>query len=154
MNMTHEEQNSGTVRRSWHPMFVHMPLAMWILAPATDLAYLFSGQSFWWRSGFWLICASLVSAIPAAITGFAEAVRVHNTHPAMRTLNRHMLLMMAAFTLHGIALVFRYADEPDTSSLILVCSLSFSGALLTIIGGHLGGTLVFNFGMGRYKDAT
>ncbi len=135
-----------------HPMLVHLPIAVWILVPITDLMYLLRHESFWWESGFWLLLVGTVAALPAIITGFMEAIPLEKTHPATDSVNRHMILMALTWIVFSSALIPHRGEHPTEKAMWLGFILSCSGAVLTVVGGHIGAKLVYQFGVGHRKN--
>lgn len=92
----------------------------------------------------------MLFALPTIATGFLDYVKVSSGTPLRRTVNMHMVAMLTAFVLYGIT-VLQIADAPwrfeagevgTTGGLLALGSL----AALTI-GGWIGGTITFVYGM-------
>ena len=94
------------MRHPLHPALVHFPVACWSLASASDLASLHYGQPAWWLAGV-LMTIGLACAIPAMLAGFFELRRIANDSPAMIDANRHMGMVLAAFSLYACSLLLR-----------------------------------------------
>ena len=130
-----------------HPALVHFPIACWSLATAADLASLLWGKPAWMLAGV-LLLVGTVTAIAAMATGFVELLKVDADHPATRDLNRHMLFVMAAWSLYAASLFLRLQGttltEPDAVDLIL----SVAGFACLCVAGWFGGKLVYGHGLG------
>jgi uncharacterized membrane protein len=66
---------------------------------------------------------------------------------ARRTANAHALTMVTVTVLVAVNIIVRaaaYWDEPSTP--VLALCLSLVAAVLTVLGGTLGGTLAFDYG--------
>ena len=131
-----------------HPMFVHLPIGLWILVPIADLIYLISKNDAWWNFGFWLLCASTIGGLLTVITGFVDALSLKKEHVGASTVNHHMLFMTSAWIIFAVALIFHNGQHPNESQLIVSLCLSVTGLFTTIVGGHLGAQLVYQFGVG------
>ncbi len=73
-----------------HPMLVHLPIALWVLATACDGLTLVGVVQAWPLA--WLCLAvGLVAALPAMAAGLADYAGLAES--AVPTANRHMTLM-------------------------------------------------------------
>ena len=87
-------------------------------------------------------------SVVAALTGFWDWLR--STEPgtqARRTANAHAVTMVTVTLLVAVGIAVRavsFWDEPSTP--LLALCLSIAAALLTGVGGALGGTMVFDYG--------
>lgn len=135
-----------------HPALVHFPVACWSLAVAADFAGLWMGESAWrWSAG--LLTVGCVMALAAMLTGMFELSRVPDGS-AMRTVWWHMGAMLVASVLFGTRLLLGLDGTrplvPDTLSLVL----DVGGFMCLMIGGWLGGRLVYHHGVGRAGNST
>lgn len=135
------------MRHPLHPALVHFPIACWSLATAADLASLYLGQPAWWLAGV-LMTIGLALSVPAMIAGFMELMRLPDDSPAIKDVNRHMIMVMAAFSLYLASLLIRV----DTMTLqppgMLAITLSVAGFVCLGIAGWLGGKLVYGHRLG------
>jgi uncharacterized membrane protein len=94
-----------------------------------------------------LIGGALVSVF-TALTGFWDWLKsTQKGTQARRTANAHAVTMVTVtlIVLAGIAVrVFAFWDEPSTPGWALVFTVL--AATLTVIGGTMGGSLVFDYG--------
>lgn len=130
-----------------HPALVHFPIACWSLATAADVASLWWGKPAWMLAGVLLLVGTL-TALAAMATGFLELVKVDAQHPATRDLNRHMLLVMAAWCLYAASLFLRLQGATLTRPGLLDLGLSAAGFVVLGIAGWFGGKLVYGHGVG------
>ncbi|HET9032897.1 MAG TPA: DUF2231 domain-containing protein [Dokdonella sp.] len=135
------------MRHPLHPALVHFPIACWSLASAADLASLFLGQPAWWLAGV-LMTIGLTLAIPAMIAGFTELMRLPEDNPAIRDVNRHMIMVMAAFSLYLASLLMRVEGMTLHAPGLLAMALSLAGFVCLGIAGWLGGKLVYGHRLG------
>ena len=136
-----------------HPPLTDVPVGAYVLAAAFDVASAVGGPSASWSqdlfraASFALIGGAVVSVL-AAVTGLWDWWK--STSPgtqARRTANAHAWTMVTVTVLVLVAVAVRTAvawDEPATPGPALVLSLVV--AVLTFVGGTLGGTLVFDYG--------
>ena len=130
------------MRHPLHPALVHFPIACWSLASAADLASLHFGQPAWWLAGV-LMSIGLICAIPAMFAGFRELARVADDSPAITDINRHMIMVMAAFSLYLASLLMRLDGLNLQAPGALAISLSLMGFVCLGMAGWLGGKLVY-----------
>jgi uncharacterized membrane protein len=135
-----------------HPALVHFPIACWSLATVADVASLTLGKPAWMLSGV-LLAIGTVAALAAMATGFIELLKVDADHPATADLNRHMLLVMAAWSAYAASLFLRLdgraLGQPDAFAL----GLSFIGFVVLCVAGWFGGKLVYGYGLGVDRHA-
>lgn len=135
------------MRHPLHPALVHFPIACWSLASAADLASLHYGQPAWWLAGALLVIA-LVFAIPAMIAGFMELMRLPEDSAAIKDVNRHMIMVMAAFSLYLASLLLRVDAMTLHAPDLLAIALSLGGFVCLGVAGWLGGKLVYGHRLG------
>jgi uncharacterized membrane protein len=124
-----------------------------MLAAAFDVISFVGGDDESWARDFYraasfvLIGGAAVSVF-AAMTGFWDWFRsTTKGTQARRTANAHALTMVTVTGLVAVGilvLALAYWDEPSTP-LVALC-LSVAAAVLTLIGGTIGGTLAFDYG--------
>jgi uncharacterized membrane protein len=93
------------------------------------------------------LIVGLVLGAGAALTGFADWVRIQRGTPLFRTATAHMVAMLFATAFFLIAIGAGYGDGSDgviTDGALILTLIGFG--LLTF-GGWLGGTVVFHYGM-------
>ena len=98
--------------------------------------------------GWWLALAfALLATIPTAITGFADWLRLDSGTPLWRTATAHMISMLLASAVFLAAVVAGKgsfdAGNVETGPYVL----TLAGYVLLVVGGWLGGRLVFVHGM-------
>lgn len=135
------------MRHPVHPALVHFPIASWSLASAADLASLYLGQPAWWLAGV-LMTIGLVTAIPAMAAGFMELMRLPEDSAAIKDVNRHMIMVMAAFAMYLGSLLLRVDAMSLHAPGMLAIALSLAGFVCLGIAGWLGGKLVYGHRLG------
>lgn len=135
-----------------HPAVVHFPLALLATSLGFDLVGLVTHEGLWWAIAFWNIAAGLALGVVAATAGLIDSARVTGDSPASRVLNRHQLCMLAALGCYGGALLVRAgAGAPTGSRLAGTLAIEAVGLGLLLLGGYLGGELVYRHGVGHIQ---
>lgn len=135
------------MRHPLHPALVHFPIASWSLASAADLASLSLGQPAWWLAGV-LMTIGLVTAIPAMAAGFMELMRLPEDSAAIKDVNRHMTMVMTAFSMYLVSLLLRVDAMSLHAPGTLAIALSLAGFVCLGVAGWLGGKLVYGHRVG------
>ena len=135
-----------------HPPLTDVPVGAYLLAGGFDLISAIGHDEVWARdfyraASFALIAGAGVSVL-AALTGFWDWLRsTEKGTQARRSVNAHALTMVTVtvLVLAGIAVrAFAYWDETSTTGVALAFTLA--AAVLTFVGGTLGGSLVYDYG--------
>jgi uncharacterized membrane protein len=133
-----------------HPALVHFPVACWVLAPACDAAWLYTGDPFWATAALWLTGAGVALALVAAVAGMMDLAALQGRDDALRTAGRHVLFMSVALTAAIASLIGRLAEAPpEVLGLPWFVLAGAVAALATLTGGWFGGRLVYTHGAGR-----
>jgi uncharacterized membrane protein len=93
------------------------------------------------------LIVGLVVSAPTALTGFADWVRIQRGTPLFRTATAHMVAMLFATALFLISIGAGYSDGMDGALPDGAFILTLVGFGLLTVGGWLGGTVVFHYGM-------
>ena len=93
-----------------------------------------------------LIVGLIVSA-PTALTGFADWLQIERGTSLWRTATAHMIAMVTATVFFLIAIGAGYSDGIDGVVTDGAFILTLIGFFLLTVGGWLGGTIVFHYGM-------
>jgi uncharacterized membrane protein len=134
-----------------HPMLVHFPIAFWTAGSACDALTLLGVRGAW-PFGWYALAAGCAMALPVAVAGLLDIARLDDA--AARVANRHMLAMVSALAAYSGALLTRsHGCAPLPEPELAPVALGALGFVLLAIGGHLGASLVYRHGAGRYKDA-
>lgn len=132
-------------------MLVHFPIAFWTAGSACDALALLGVRGAW-PFGWYALAAGVAAALPAAVAGLLDIVSLDDD--AARVASRHMLLMVSALTAYFAALLTRsHGLEPVPDPSLATVAFSGVGFALMALGGHLGASLVYRHGAGRYKGA-
>ena len=93
------------------------------------------------------LIVGLVVSVPTALTGFADWVRITRGTPLFRTATAHMIAMLLATAVFLVAIGAGYGDGMDGAVPDGAFILTLAGFGLLTVGGWLGGTVVFHYGM-------
>lgn len=129
-----------------HPILVTLPIGLFVAALATDIAYIADGSPGWAVASRWLLGGGLVTALLAALAGFADFAGNSNIR-ALRDAWLHMFANLSVVLVEGINLILRLPDPAVAGSFGII--LSAAAALVLLFSGWKGGELVFRHGVGR-----
>jgi uncharacterized membrane protein len=129
-----------------HPALVPFPIAFFIGAFLTDLAFLKTGDPFWARASLWLIAAGLVGAALAAVAGLTDFLGDRRIR-ALRDAWLHMIGNVTVVLIEVVNFVLRCNDP---ASALPSPGVYLSGAAFLLLGftGWKGGELVFRHRVG------
>jgi uncharacterized membrane protein len=128
-----------------HPALAHFPLALWLAAVLWDAVGWWRGEPLWGQMSYWCLALGLAAALPTAATGFIEFLSLRSDEPALGTATAHMLVMLTASGLFGGSWLVRAMGGAASWAI----ALAATGAAVVLVGGWLGGTLVYRYGLGR-----
>ncbi|RUO25944.1 hypothetical protein CWE09_04250 [Aliidiomarina minuta] len=136
-----------------HPVLIHFPIAALLMLLASDIAFVFTHDTFWARAGFWL---AAVGTVGGAVSGLAGAIDLFTVARIRRLVTAwaHGILAVMLLSLAAFNFMLRL---DDMSAYIMPWGLYMS--LLTFalvnITGFLGGQLVYEYGVGvDIREAT
>lgn len=139
-------------RHPIHPMVVPFPIAFLLGVVATDLMYLFTGDTFWGRASLWLVGAGTAIGLVAGLIGTLELLLIRDIrHRAAGWSHFVMAVMLLAV---GFINWLSRLEDPLAAIAAGGLYLSLLGAALVAMSGWLGGELVFehHIGLGKHKD--
>jgi uncharacterized membrane protein len=142
----------GWAGKPLHPPLTDVPIGAYTLAAAFDLISAIGHNREWardfYRAGSFALIGGAAVSVFTALTGFWDWLKsTERGTQARRTANAHGLTMVAVtlFVLAGIAVrVGGFWDEPATPGIVL--ALTLAAALLTVVGGTIGGSLAYDYG--------
>lgn len=130
-----------------HPMIVPFPIAFFLSALATDIAYLSTESLMWANVSMWLLGAGLASALLAAVLGLADFLgerRVRRIRQAWMHMGANVLTVVLAAGNFALRAAQGPADAISPGGITLSVLV---GALL-VFSGWLGGELVYRHHVG------
>lgn len=117
---------------------------------AADVVGALGVEGAWWTIGFWTLAGGLAVGALAALAGLADFVALERDHPATRPSLYHLAATGTALVLFlGSLLVREGPRTPAGSREAWVLLLSGAGLVALLIGGWLGGQLVYRHGVGQ-----
>jgi uncharacterized membrane protein len=131
-----------------HPPLTDFPIALLSISVVWDMVGLFSADPVWRTMALWCLIAGMAAVIPTAMTGLVDFVAVPEGRPVNLAI-WHMSVMLTASGFFGGSLIVRlepHALAPHRATLAL--GLSLFGLVLLMVGGWIGGELVFGHGVG------
>jgi uncharacterized membrane protein len=129
-----------------HPMAVPFPIAAFVGALATDIAFANTGNAFWAEASQWLLGVGVVMALLAALGGFIDFfgdARIRALPPAWR----HMIGNLLLVVLQAFNFFTRIGDSAD-AVVPLGVALSAVGVLLLLFNGWQGWDMVYRHRVG------
>ena len=138
----------GTPGHPLHPPLTDATIGIYTFATIAGLMDVVGITKDAAANGWWLaLIVGLIVSAGAALTGLADWWTITRGTPLFRTATAHMIAMLTATVFFALAAILGHGryDEGVVETAPLVLNLIAFG-LLTL-GGWLGGTLVFNYGM-------
>ena len=140
----------GFAGKPAHPPLTDVPIGAYVIGPTLDvIAYLWKGST--WApdvhkaAGYVLLIGGIVS-VATAITGFADWLDAQRGTQIRRMANAHAWTMLTMTALVLIDLALRYLGDGYDGPSGVLALLGVAIFLLAVIGGTLGGTMVYDFG--------
>lgn len=138
-----------------HPMLIHFPLALWMLAVPVDLLGRGTGVAAAVWAVPWLLSAGCVLALPAMLTGLLDFAQLGETPAVIRTAYLHLGAMSLAWLLFASSLLVRWEGPGWQFAAGWVdLTLSLGGLIALSLGAWLGGELVYRHGVGVNQAAS
>jgi uncharacterized membrane protein len=124
----------------------------YLIAAALDIISIIGQDETWardfFRAGTFVLIAGASVSLLTALTGFWDWLR--STEPGTqvrREANAHAITMITVTVLVLANIALRtLAYGGDSHSGVVVVALSVAAAVLTVLGGTIGGSLVYDFG--------
>ena len=137
-----------------HAALSDFPMVLLLLWVALDGTALALGSPLLWMLGRWALIGGVAAAVLAASAGFLDYLGVASGAPrALKTATAHLGVMLSVTSIAAIDLVYRGSTFPTgvgrtlhVAALVLV-----AGGLM--VGGWLGGHLVFHHGVGVMPES-
>jgi uncharacterized membrane protein len=93
------------------------------------------------------LIVGLIVTAPTALTGFADWLQISRSTPLWRIATSHMIAMLAATGFFLVAIGAGYSDGIDGGVADGAFVLTLIGFAVLTLGGWLGGSVVFTYGM-------
>lgn len=153
----HAEHDPPTWQDTWlwmppaHPMLVHFPIALLVIAGILGGMGLVRPSTTQWQLLRWTLYGSAVATLAALGSGLYFEYFVPHQHggPIDAVMVWHERLGIATTVLTGVCALWVWRKYRHVKhSARVVCVLSIGLAVLTVLTSHLGGLLVHRFGVG------
>jgi uncharacterized membrane protein len=131
-----------------HPLLVPIPIALFVSALATDIAYAAGCGEGFATASLWLLGGGLAGALVAALAGFIDFA-ANSGIRALRDAWLHLFANLTVVVIELISFVLRLGDRAIADGLGL--GLSVVAVLLLLFSGWKGGELVFRHGVGQIR---
>ena len=132
-----------------HPLVVHFPVALLLMAVLLELIALLWKQPEFSRAAWWNQIAGTLGLAFAVASGLFAESTVHMADDASELFERHELIAFVAATLFVTLLLWRIGSRgaPPRQRWIFLLLLA-AGAVLLLTGAYYGGEMVFRYGVG------
>lgn len=135
---------------SAHPLVVHFPIALLSAAVLIDLLALALRRPALHRIALWNLCLGAVGAGLAVWTGLRAAEVARHSFEIHQVMELHEKLGIATLILGILVVVLRLSsrDRLGAAGRVLALVWMLMMACTLTYGAHLGGRLVYEFGVG------
>lgn len=132
-----------------HPVFVHIPLAVWPAALLFDALSQFRiGGNTLVRLSFFCIAFGLAATLPAIPTGLIDWMQIKKEKPAWKIGLYHMSLNLVVTVVFAVNLGLRVTTFQEVETVAsLPLTLSGIGTAVLFVSGYLGGLMVYDHGI-------
>lgn len=132
-----------------HPMLIVFPIGLWVFSIICYGIYLATSALVWRTVSLYAMGGGVVGGVLAAVPGTIDFLTL-NPSRVLTIAMTHMLCNTVALTIFTISLVLALFWEGHT---LVPFILSLFGLLAMGIGGWLGGSLVYEHGVGVSYEA-
>jgi len=134
-----------------HPILIVFPLGLFATAVIFDIMSMVTENSFWTGMSYYLIYAGIIGGLAAAIFGLIDylAIPAHTRAKSIGLLHGVGNVIVVALFVGSCLLRRPSPGAPST----LALTLSFTGVVLSLLTGWLGGELVDRLGVGVDEGA-
>jgi uncharacterized membrane protein len=133
-----------------HPLLVHLPVGLWVGSLILDIFYRATGDGGFAAASFYAIGIGIVGAILAAAAGLVELVKIPRNTLPMRIGLTHASLNVVVLSLYVLSFFLRGDFQAGPNLFVTIPQLVLNFISIGILGisGYLGGTLVYQHGIG------
>src|SRR5438105_2096693 len=136
------------MRHPLHPLLVHFPIGLFVLSLVLDLFSQMLPTQTAVHAAYYTMLLGTIMALVAAVLGLADWSDIRKDHPAWKSAIYHLVLNVSAVCLYLINLIMRYQREEESATPLWPLVLSLAGVGLLSVSGYIGGTLVYDDGIG------
>ena len=136
--------------RPLHPMFVHFPIAFYLLGVLLTLGYLGQRIPDYERFAYWSFLLAWIGVAFAALAGLIDLGSLAPDDPRRAVINNHVTSGMALLVINGLVIYFRFRwpDVLAGSRRWAYLALMAAGVVAVVVSGWLGGKLVYTLKVG------
>ncbi|HDZ45683.1 hypothetical protein LCGC14_0097970 [marine sediment metagenome] len=132
-----------------HPVMIHFPVAALMALVASDLAFWYTSDPFWMRTGLWLAGVGAFGGWIASVAGIIDLVTVKRIRRLITGWS-HAIVAVVMLSLASFNWLLRLNDPSAIMPWGLTVSLITGG--LIALAGWLGGQLVYEHAVGVDVD--
>jgi len=134
-----------------HPIAVHLPIALFLVAALAELLFLFSGVPLFRSAARFNLLVAVPATVASILPGLAAATGTTYPPDYARVLFFHKALGISVLVLGTVSATFSelVSRRKEKASVAIYRIALFLTALLVGIAGHLGGLLVY--GLNRFS---
>lgn len=129
-----------------HPILVPFPIAFWVGALGSDLAYWWTADAFWAQVSLWLVGAGFITGAVAGLVGLFDFISIPRAREH-RDGWIHAIGNGAALIIALVSWLTRLGD-PTTAVVPVGLALSLLTVLIITITGWFGGELAYRHMIG------
>ena len=133
-----------------HPLFVHFPVALLLAAFFVETLALFFKQSSWHRVSLWMLGFGALGAVGAVLTGRMAKETAKHSYEIEEIMELHEKLGYAVLGIALFVVVCRLflRDRLGKRTRWIAWSLLAAACGIMAYSAHLGGRMVYEFGVG------
>jgi uncharacterized membrane protein len=134
----------------YHPLFVHFPIAIYLLGVLLTVGYLWRREPDYDRFAYWSFFLSWIAAVVAALVGLVDRGALDYNDPRQAALDQHITQGVLFIIFNGLVLYsrFRWPNLLDTSRRWTYLALLLLGVVTLVASGWFGGKLVYEHQIG------
>lgn len=138
----------------WHSAVVHFPMAAFAAPLPLDVMGCFASAPEWWLWSRVIIGVGLAAGLLAGMAGLMDLATIPDHSPASRVGLRHMVTMVGAIGVFAVDGALRLEQPVPVGGMrVLIVALSALGLAMVLLGGWLGGELVYRYQIGHEERA-
>jgi uncharacterized membrane protein len=135
---------------SVHPLLIHFPIALLLAACVVDLLAVLAKRPGWHKIALWNLALGTLGAGAAVLTGLQAGEIAKHSFEIWQVMERHKKLEITTLVLAAVVTAWRLwkRDRLPTWARTVTLTLMAAMATALTVGAHLGGRLVYEFGVG------
>jgi len=140
-----------------HPLFIHFPIALLSVSLLFEVVGTIRKNQALQNAGWWTFVVGVVALAAAITTGLIAESTVAHTDEAHDLILQHRNLGIASGIFFVVLLIWRVAQKGELPVSVVFRSIYpvifVLAVALLLTGAHLGGKLVYEFGVGTSISA-